>query len=177
MSTNPQNALDLCRTLLAFTTPGTAVAVPHAALAQIVDLASGAGPVGVPAGNVEMLQELYDVAALARRYNRAPATVRQWFHDGLFGPPAERLFRGRGYVASAEAVREFEAGSSVKERSAGTHGAQEDGPPTVDGLTGPPAQSRSVRTARPPEHRTRSGLGGKILAAGRRPSDGTRRSA
>jgi hypothetical protein len=177
MSTNPQNALDLCRTLLAFTTPGTAVAVPHAALAQVVDLASGAGPVGVPAGNVEMLQELYDVAALARRYNRAPATVRQWFHDGLFGPPAERLFRGRGYVASAAAVREFEARSSVKELSGGAPDTRDQGLRTTDEPRCPPAQPHAVRAARVAEARTRNGIGGKILAAGRRLQDGTRNSA
>jgi hypothetical protein len=63
---------------------------------------------------------LYDVAALGRRYNRAPATVRQWFHDGLFGPPEERLFRGRGYVASDDVIRDFELRTGLRPVSSGS---------------------------------------------------------
>jgi hypothetical protein len=115
MNVSSYEALELCRGLLAFSAPGMAVAVPHAALAQIVELASGARSEGQGQDSaVEPLQELFDVAALARRYNRATTTVRQWFHDGLFGPPAERRFRGRGYVAPAEAVHEFEARTGLK---------------------------------------------------------------
>jgi hypothetical protein len=104
--------LDLCRGLLAYSVPGMPVVVPHAALAQLVALATGGAVVEDPPA--EPLHRLHDVAALGRRYNRARATVRQWFHDGLFGPPEERLFRGRGYVASDEAVRVFEARTGLR---------------------------------------------------------------
>lgn len=107
MSGSMPPALDLCRGLLAYSAPGVPVAVPHAALAELVAMAS-AGTTA-PKAAEEPLQRLHDVAALGLRYNRAPATVRQWFHDGLFGPPQARRFRGRGYVASDDAVRDFEA--------------------------------------------------------------------
>jgi hypothetical protein len=93
--------VQLCRTLLAFTAPGGAVAVPHAALTALVELATD-GVSAVTPGQQQptALSELYDVASLSRRYGRAPATVRQWFATGLFGAAKDRLFRGRGYVAS-----------------------------------------------------------------------------
>ena len=103
------DALALCRSLLTYSAPGAAVMVPHAALAELVELASGGTASPAPrASGPDALQTLYDVAALAERYNRAPSTVRGWFHDGLFGPPEERRFRGRGYVATSDAVRCFE---------------------------------------------------------------------
>lgn len=120
MNVTSNEALELCRSLLAFSVPGMAVAVPHAALAQVVELASGPprsdGVAQEPSG--EALQELFDVAALAIRYNRATTTVRKWFHDGLFGPPDERRFRGRGYVAPAAAVRDFEMRTGIKSGTA-----------------------------------------------------------
>lgn len=115
MSSSLSPALDLCRGLLAYTEPGTAVPVPHAALAELVELATGSiGFAPAEAEPAAALPRLHDVAALGRRYNRARATVRQWFHDGLFGPPEERLFRGRGYVASDDAVREFEHSTGLR---------------------------------------------------------------
>jgi hypothetical protein len=162
MSTTAQTALDLCRTLLAFTAPGTAVAVPHAALAQIVELASGTAPVEAPAVSQGTLQELYDVAALARRYNRAPATVRQWFAEGLFGPPGERLFRGRGYVASAEAVRDFEVQTGV--RGDGRTRSKVENPPAPDAPR-PLPTSASVRGGSRTTRPSPGGLGSKIMAA------------
>lgn len=115
MNASSKEALELCRTLLAFSAPGVAVTVPHAALAEVVELASGRREGDLANDDSgEPLQDLFDVAALARRYNRAATTVRQWFHDGLFGPPEERRFRGRGYVAPAEAVREFERRTGLK---------------------------------------------------------------
>jgi hypothetical protein len=108
-------ALDLCRGLLAYTEPGNAISVPHAALAELVELATGSS-VGSPTAPEPALAlpRLHDVAALSRRYNRARATVRQWFHDGLFGPPDDRLFRGRGYVASDDAVIAFEHSTGLQ---------------------------------------------------------------
>lgn len=140
-----------------------AVAVPHAVLAQVVELASGSVDRGNADPRVESLEALYDVAALARRYNRAPPTVRQWFHDGLFGPPAERRFRGRGYVASAHAVREFETRTGLK----AVGDAQEDcrtefASPVVDvkpSVSTGPGSTRSRRSVV-----TAAGIGGKIFA-------------
>jgi hypothetical protein len=158
VSVTAPNPLDLCRTLLAYTAPGSAVAVPHAALAALVELASGTA-VEADSGDVG-LPTLYDVATLARRYGRAPATVRQWFADGLFGPAEERRFRGRGYVASAEAVAAFEARTGLR---------------GVGGSPLPPSASepapRAIAERAGPI--TRSGIGGKILAAAQR-STGTR---
>lgn len=114
---SPPDPIQLCRTLLAYTTPGNAVAVPHAALAALVDLASGTAD-GVSGSSSDqgalVLSQLYDVASLAQRYGRAPATVRQWFATGLFGPAKDRLFRGRGYVASAECVQQFEERTGIR---------------------------------------------------------------
>ncbi len=167
MNVNTLDAFQLCRSLLAFTSPGTSVAVPHAALAQIVEMASGGAGKCHPVSDPEHLDQLYDVAALARRYNRALPTVRQWFHDGLFGPPEERRFRGRGYVASADAVREFEirtglkAGVPERERErrseVGTPMSEVEPPVPL-----PPEVARSPRVAT----RT-SGIGGKIFAEAR----------
>ena len=165
MNVSSYEALELCRGLLAFSAPGMAVAVPHAALAQIVELASGAPSEGQGQDSaVEPLQELFDVAALARRYNRATTTVRQRFHDGLFGPPAERRFRGRGYVAPAEAVHEFEARTGLK--SVVVPGSR---PIAVIVDTSAEA-SESVRTPRPARKpksipARAGGMGGKIFAA------------
>jgi hypothetical protein len=114
MIASTHEALDLCRGLLAFTTPGTTVPVPHAALEQLVELAAAAAVAPVVQIEPEALQKLFDVAALAKRYNRAAPTVRQWFHDGLFGPPEERRFRGRGYLAPIDAVRAFEERTGLK---------------------------------------------------------------
>lgn len=172
MSRSPRDALELCRGLLAFSEPSMTVAVPHAALAQVVELASGGLDKGdlVPGG--ESLEELYDVAALARRYNRAPATVRQWFHDGLFGPPEERRFRGRGYVASAEAVREFEIRTGL--RAAGTALDREShtgiDPSVLEVTPSIPVAPRVARsqraTAKQATPKT-SGIGAKIFAEAR----------
>ena len=167
MNANTLDALQLCRSLLAFTLPGTSVAVPHAALAQVVEMASGGAGKCDPPSDSEPLEQLYDVAALARRYNRALPTVRQWFHDGQFGPPEERRFRGRGYVASAEAVREFEIRTGLKavvaelerERRSGA------GTPMVDVAPPVPVPPRVTRSPRPAT-RT-SGIGGKIFAEAR----------
>ena len=163
MNVSSHEALALCRGLLAFSAPGMAVAVPHAALAQIVELASGAASEAQPQdAAVEPLQELFDVAALARRYNRATTTVRQWFHDGLFGPPAERRFRGRGYVAPAEAVREFETRTGLKSVVTGIR--------PIAVLVDSPAEAESASQARPARKRKSTppragGMGGKIFAA------------
>lgn len=100
------SVVELCRGLLRYSEPGHAIPVPHAALAELVEMA--AVQLIAPAQAPVSMPTLHDVAMLARRYNRSNATVRQWFHDGLFGPPKERLFRGRGYVASDEVVRTFE---------------------------------------------------------------------
>lgn len=119
MGNSLTGALELCRSLLAYSAPGAPVSVPHAALAELVDLASGTTivsdpslPAGLPA--VEPLQGLHDVAALGRRYNRARPTVREWFREGLFGPPEERRFRGKEYVATDDAVREFERATGLR---------------------------------------------------------------
>jgi hypothetical protein len=165
MNVSSHEALELCRGLLAFSAPGMAVAVPHAALAQIVELASGAPLEGqAQDAAAEPLQELFDVAALARRYNRATTTVRQWFHDGLFGPPAERRFRGRGYVAPAEAVHEFEARTGLK--SVVVPGSR----PIAVMVDTSAETSEAARTPRmsrkqksPPARA--GGMGGKIFAA------------
>lgn len=114
MNSPSPDPLELCRTLLAYTNPGTAVVVPHAALAAVVELASGSPISDEPSGAAGDAPSFFDVAALARRYSRAPATVRQWFAAGLFGPPRERRFRGRGYVAPGEAVREFEERTGLR---------------------------------------------------------------
>jgi hypothetical protein len=126
--------VQLCRTLLAYTAPGSAVAVPHAALAALVELVS----VGVLADTSGQqtpcpLPELYDVASLSRRYGRAPATVRQWFATGLFGAAKDRLFRGRGYVASAEAVRDFEQRTGIRPGPIGIPSIEIAEPPALTG--------------------------------------------
>jgi hypothetical protein len=114
MPANANDAVALCRSLLAYTAPGVAVPVPYAALAELVELATGAtASPGPRPSTPEASQTLFDVAALAERYNRAPSTVRGWFHDGLFGSPEERLFRGRGYVATSDAVHDFEERSGL----------------------------------------------------------------
>jgi hypothetical protein len=114
-------ALELCRSLLAYTAPGTPVSVPHAALAELVDLASGteagsdvARDTAASGGAPEPLQALHDVAALGLRYNRARPTIREWFREGLFGPPEERRFRGKEYVATDDAVRDFERKTGLR---------------------------------------------------------------
>ena len=164
MNVSSSEALELCRGLLAFSAPGMAVAVPHAALAQIVELASGAPSEGQAQDSaVEPLQELFDVAALARRYNRATTTVRQWFHDGLFGPPAERRFRGRGYVAPAEAVHEFEARTGLKSVTPESRRIAV----IVDISADTSETVRTPRPARKPKSTPArvGGMGGKIFAA------------
>jgi transposase-like protein len=166
MNAKTLDALQLCRSLLAFTSPGTPVAVPHAALAQVVEMASGGAGKCDPPSDPESLEQLYDVAALARRYNRALPTVRQWFHDGLFGPPEERRFRGRGYVASADAVREFEIRTGLRAVVAELERERpEAGTPMVE--VAPPVPV-PPRVARSPRAATRtSGIGGKIFAEAR----------
>jgi hypothetical protein len=115
-------ALDLCRGLLAYSAPGAPVSVPHAALAELIDLATvtGAGTrtsestLETVTAETEPLQKLHDVGALGRRYNRAKPTIREWFRDGLFGPPEERRFRGKEYVATDDAVRDFERRTGLR---------------------------------------------------------------
>ena len=163
MSAIAPNPLDLCRTLLAYTAPGTSVAVPHAALAALVELASGGSAdrqnAGAEPADVR-LSRLYDVAALAARYGRAPATVRQWFADGLFGPPEERRFRGRGYVASVEAVQAFEERTGLIPSTTGPAGPAFASAPET-GAAVSQAQSED------PFERPRLLIGGKIRAAAR----------
>lgn len=164
MNVSSYEALELCRGLLAFSAPGVAVAVPHAALAQIVELASGAPSEGQAHDSaMEPLQELFDVATLALRYNRATTTVRQWFHDGLFGPPAERRFRGRGYVASAAAVHEFEARTGLKSVAPESHRIAV----MVDTSSETSEAVRTPRPARKPKGNPAraGGMGAKIFAA------------
>jgi hypothetical protein len=136
---------------------GGAVAVPHAALAALVELASGTSSEAIVEHHVGLppLSALYDVAMLARRYGRAPATVRQWFADGLFGPSEERRFRGRGYVAPAEVVAAFEART----------GLRSGGGVALD-LAVPEYETRAA--AAPAEPAARAKIGGKIRAAGQR---------
>jgi hypothetical protein len=182
VSSSRSPALELCRGLLAYTDPGTAVPVPHAALAELVELATGS--IGVPPVNLEApaLPHLHDVAALGRRYNRARPTVRQWFHDGLFGPPEQRLFRGRGYVASDDIVREFEqrtgrqpvSGEPVLARD----GSSRQGDVVVPARETPvQAATRFARDSKvvaagravPVQATRQSGIGSKIAAAAGRP--------
>lgn len=159
MSSSLSTAVELCRGLLAYTDPGTAVQVPHAALVELVELATGS--IGASPVNLEppALPRLYDVAALGRRYNRAPVTVRQWFHDGLFGPPEQRLFRGRGYVASEDVVREFEQCTGRRPVSGEPVLAHDDTSRQGDVVV--PARETPVQAA------SRSTGNGKVLAAGR----------
>jgi hypothetical protein len=152
------NPVELCRTLLAYTAPGTVVAVPHAALAALVELASGRSGRQSAESSEAGLPQLYDVAALARRYGRAPATVRQWFADGLFGPAEERRFRRRGYVASAEAVQRFEERTGL--RSAGASPALEAAPQSIAPASHLQPAGRSSGS--------RPAVGEKILAAAQR---------
>lgn len=122
MSASLTTALDLCRGLLAYSAPGAPVSVPHAALAELIDLASvtgsaargGDSPLQTAAAVPEPLQSLHDVAALGQRYNRAKPTIREWFREGLFGPPEERRFRGKEYVATDDAVRDFERRTGLR---------------------------------------------------------------
>lgn len=159
------SALALCRSLLAYSVPGAAVMVPHAALAELVELASGGAASSDPrASGPDALQTLYDVAALAERYNRAPSTVRGWFHDGLFGPPEARRFRGRGYVATSDAVHDFEERTGLCPADVGVSiPVEADGAivASPSGLVELPKQSRSSDV--------RPRLGDKILAAAKRP--------
>ncbi len=169
MSSSLSPALELCRGLVAYTDPGTAVPVPHAALAELVELATGS--IGAPPVNPEApdLPRLHDVAALGRRYNRAPATVRQWFHDGRFGPPEQRLFRGRGYVASDDVVREFEQRTGLRPVSGEPVLARDDSSRQGDVVV--PARKTPVQAA------TRSTGDSKVVAAGCAvPVQATRRS-
>jgi hypothetical protein len=159
------DALALCRSLLTYSVPGAAVMVPHAALAELVELASGGAASPDPrASGPDAFQTLYDVAALAERYNRAPSTVRGWFHDGLFGPPEERRFRGRGYVATSDAVHDFEERTGL----CPTH-VRVNIPVEADGVI---VASPSELVDVPKQSRTsniRPRLGDKILAAAKRP--------
>jgi hypothetical protein len=159
VSSSLSPALELCRGLLAYTDPGTAVPVPHAALAELVELATGS--IGTHAVNLEApeLPRLHDVAALGRRYNRARATVRQWFHDGRFGPPEQRLFRGRGYVASDDVVREFERRTGLRPVSGEPVLARDDFSRQGDMVV--PARETPVQAG------TRSARDSKVVAAGR----------
>jgi hypothetical protein len=174
MNETSHEALELCRSLLAFSAPGMAVAVPHAALAQVVELASGPprfdGVAEEP--SAEALQELFDVAALALRYNRATTTVRKWFHDGLFGPPAERRFRGRGYVAPAAAVREFEIRTGIKSgkvevepEGVSSETASETAPPQPSPENAGVKLGRSARLRKSTPARAGGGFGSTIFAA------------
>lgn len=176
MGTSPTTALDLCRGLLAYSAPGTPVSVPHAVLAEIVDLASATRPgpavssaaPEAAAATPEPLQALHDVAALGLRYNRAKATIREWFRHGLFGPPEERRFRGKGYVATDDVVRAFErrtglqpvAGSPLLPESdemAGRSEATQAKAAPVPSSAPPPRKQRKA------DHRSPAAL--KILAA------------
>lgn len=159
------DALALCRSLLAYTAAGAAVMVPYAALAELVELAVGTAALPPPhPSGPEALQTLYDVAALAERYNRAPSTVRGWFRDGLFGPPEERRFRGRGYVATSDAVRDFEGRTGLYPAH-----VRVEIPAEAEGrVVAPPSESSSrPKQSRASEVRPR--MGDKIRAAARRP--------
>lgn len=159
------DALALCRSLLTYAVPGTAVIVPYAALAELVELASGAtaSPEPLPTGK-DAVQPLYDVAALAERYKRAPSTVRAWFHDGLFGPPEARRFRGRGYVAASDSVRDFEERTGLRPAHVRVNNPAEADVAVV--------ASPSELLDLPKQSRTADGrprLGEKIRAAAKRP--------
>lgn len=158
-------ALALCRSLLTYSVPGAAVMVPHAALAELVELASGGAASPDPrASGPDALQMLYDVAALAERYNRAPSTVRGWFHDGLFGPPEERRFRGRGYVATSDAVHDFEERTGLCPAD-----VRVNIPVAADGvIVASPSELVDVPKQSPTSN-IRPRLGDKILAAAKRP--------
>jgi hypothetical protein len=177
VSSSLSPALDLCRGLLAYTKPDTAVPVPHAALAELVRLATGSiGIAPTEAEPTAALPGLHDVAALCRRYNRARTTVRQWFHDGLFGPPEERLFRRRGYVASDDAVREFEHSTglrpvrgepvlsavSSREIDSAAHIAETPPETTTEVTVTVPVRTAPRRSRTP---KRPGGLGSKIAAA------------
>ena len=165
VSESGSGALALCRSLLTYTVPGMAVMVPYAALAELVELASGAtASRGARASGLEALQTLYDVTALAERYSRAPSTVRGWFRDGLFGPPEERRFRGRGYIASADALRDFEERTGLCPAP-----VRASIPVGADGaIVAAPSKSLDLlKQSRTSGVRPR--LGDKILAAAKRP--------
>ena len=164
-SESSSGALALCRSLLTYAVPGAAVMVPHAALAELVELASdGAASPGSRHAGPDALQTLYDVAALAERYNRAPSTVRGWFHGGLFGPPEERLFRGRGYVATSDAVYDFEERTGLC--PAYDHG---NIPAKADGAIVASPSELVELPKQPRSSDVRPRLGDKILAAAKRP--------
>jgi hypothetical protein len=165
-------ALDLCRGLLAYSAPGAPVSVPHAALAELIDLATvtGAGTrestLETVAAEPEPLQTLHDVGALGLRYNRAKPTIREWFRDGLFGPPEERRFRGKEYVATDDAVRDFERRTGL--RPVAGHPVLLD--PDAATETNDSTPTSSFRPSAPPpkkkrktDHRSPAAL--KILAA------------
>lgn len=169
MGTSPTTALDLCRGLLAYSALGTPVSVPHAVLAELVDLASATNPgpavssaaPEAAAATPEPLQALHDVAALSLRYNRAKATIREWFRDGLFGPPEERRFRGKGYVATDDVVRDFERRTGLQpvesdEMAARSEATQAKAAPV-------PSSAPPPRKQRKADHRSPAAL--KILAA------------
>jgi hypothetical protein len=142
------------------------VTIPRAALAELVELASSTSSTPDESSSaVEPLSTLFNVAALATRYDRAPATVRQWFHDGLFGPPKERLFRGRGYVASSEAVREFEERTGLRP-AAGTPSILPDACSDERPMSVSPHSPKQKRTTG-----SLSRIGKKILAAQQRPGN------
>lgn len=164
--TSPLGVLELCRGLLAYTAPESSVTIPRAALAELVELASGTSSTSSERNSTsEPLPTLFNVASLAARYDRAPPTVRQWFHDGLFGPPKERLFRGRGYVASSEAVLEFEERTGLRPAAGAPNtlpSACGDGRPTSVSPNSP-RQKRATGSL--------SRIGKKILAAQQRPGN------
>jgi hypothetical protein len=167
-------ALDLCRGLLAYSAPGAPVSVPHAALAELIDLATvtGAGTqanestLETVAAEPEPLQTLHDVGALGLRYNRAKPTIREWFRDGLFGPPEERRFRGREYVATDDAVRDFERRTGLRPVA----GQPVLLDPDAATVTSDSTRTASLRPSAPPpkkkrktDHRSPAAM--KILAA------------
>lgn len=86
------------------------------------------------------------------------------FTTGLFGPPEERRFRGRGYVATSDAVHDFEERTGL-----GPADVRMNIPVEADGaiVASPPELVELPKQSRSSDVRPR--LGDKILAAAKRP--------